>query len=115
MTASVFDRGDIVRVRLNPAEGRGLKGDARPCLVLSPRKFNCFGMTLVAPITQRGDFARVQGFTVPLMGTGTETQGVVLVNSVRMMDLAARDARKIETAPADLVGEVLAVLAAVIE
>lgn len=66
MRTGIFDRGDIVRVRLHPTEG-------------------------------------------------IETQGVVLVNGTRMMDLAARQAQKVEKAPESIVKEVLAVLSAIIE
>ena len=34
---AVFDRGDIVRVRLDPVEGHEMRGDARPALVLTTR------------------------------------------------------------------------------
>lgn len=112
---SVYDRGDIVRVNLNPVAGSEVQGNSRPCLVLSVRAFNRLGSTLVAPITQGGNYSRVQGFTVPLMGTGTETQGVVLINGVRMMDLRARQSRKVESAPEELVNEVLAKLQTIIE
>lgn len=112
---SVYDRGDIVRVNLNPVSGSEASGDFRPCLVLSVKAFNRLGSTLVAPITQGGNYSRVHGFTVPLMGTGTETQGVVLINGVRMIDLRARSSRKVESAPRELVEEVLARLQAVIE
>lgn len=112
---ALFHRGDIVRVCLNPTAGKEQQGDFRPCLVLSPKAFNKLGMTLIAPITQGGDFARVKGFTASLMGTGTETQGVVLINGIRMVDLVARKAKKIESAPDDLVDEVLAILNTIIE
>ena len=52
---AVFDRGDIVRVRLDPVEGHEMRGDARPALVLTTRDFNRLGDVLVAPITQGGD------------------------------------------------------------
>lgn len=110
-----FDRGDIIRLCLNPTAGRELQGDFRPALVLSPQKFNALGMTLVAPITQGGDFSRYAGFAVTLSGTGTQTQGAVLVNMVRMMDVAARSAEKIETAPAVVVEEALMRLEAILE
>lgn len=112
-----FERGDIIRVCLNPTSGRELQGDFRPALVLSPQKFNALGMTLVAPITQGGDFSRVAGFAVTLLGTGTSTstQGVILVNMIRMMDVAARGAEKIETVPASVIDEVLVRLAAILE
>jgi len=46
-----FDRGDIVRVSLNPTAGREQQGDFRPALVLSPATFNALGVASVAPIT----------------------------------------------------------------
>ncbi len=113
--ATIFEQGDIVRVCLNPTVGRELKGDYRPCLVLTPKVVNKFGMTLIAPITQGGDYSRVQGFTATLMGLGTDTQGIVLVSGVRMMDLVARKATKIEKAPLALVNEALAILESMIE
>ncbi len=113
--AAVFDRGDIIRVSLNPTVGRELQGDFRAALVLSKRAFNALGLTLVAPITQGGNFSRVAGFTVSLTAAGTDMQGVVLVNAVRSMDLQERGATKIEKAPDFVVDEVLAKLAAIIE
>jgi mRNA interferase ChpB len=44
------------------------------------------------------------------MGSGTETQGVVLVSAVRTLDLVARHAKKIEVAPDFIVEEALAKL-----
>lgn len=111
----VFNRGDIVRVCLNPVAGKETEGDYRPCLVLSPRSFNQLGLTLVAPISQGGNYARFQGFAVTLLGSGTETQGVVLVNGVKSLDLSARNAKKIEVAPQVVLDESLAILAAIID
>ena len=112
---SVYNRGDIVRIDLNPVAGSEVTGESRPCVVLSVKTFNQLGTTLVAPITQGGNFSRVQGFTVSLMGTGTETQGVILLNGVRMLDLRARITREVEQAPDYVVDEVLAKLQAIIE
>ena len=109
-----FDRGDIVYVSLDPVVGRELQGDMRPALVLSTREFNQLGTALVAPITQGGNIARFAGFAVTLMGAGTKTQGVVLVNAVRMLDLSARHAKKIEAAPDSVVEDALARLGAII-
>lgn len=110
-----FQRGDIVRVSLNPVVGKEQQGEYRPCLVLSPEAFNHLGTALVAPITQGGDFSRYRGFAVPLIGCGTETQGVVLVNGVRMLDLKARQAKRIESVPNDIVEDALARLSAILE
>jgi len=112
---TTFNRGDIVRVNLNPTVGREQQGDFRPALVLSPAAFNLMGVALVAPITQGGDIARYAGFAVPLSGAGTETQGVVLINMVRTLDLAARQAKKIEVAPDFVIDDALARLRAVLD
>ena len=92
-----------------------MQGEMRPALIMSPRKFNALGTALVAPITRDGDNARYAGFAVSLIGAGTQTQGVVLVNAVRVLDLEQRGERKVETAPGALVEEVLAKLQAILE
>src|SRR5580698_1692077 len=103
-----FDRGDIVRVSLNPTAGREAQADFRPALVLSPAAFNALGVALVAPIAQGNDYARFAGFAVPLAGSGTATQGAVLVNLVRTLDLQVREAKRIERAPSAVIDEALA-------
>jgi len=110
-----YERGDIVRVCLNPVLGPEQQGDYRPCLVLSTSDFNQLGMALVAPITQDGDFSRVRGFAVSLNGCGIDTQGTVLVNGIRSIDLDARKATKTESVPDYIVDEALAKLMAIIE
>jgi mRNA interferase ChpB len=110
-----FERGDIVRVNLNPAKGHEQQGDFRPALVLSPAALNVMGVALVAPITQGGNFARYAGFAVPLSGSGTETQGVALVNMIRTLDLEARGARKIERAPIEVINDAMARLQAILD
>ena len=71
---AVFDRGDIVMVRLDPVEGHEMRGANRPALVLSTREFNRLGDVLVIPITQGGDFSRFAGFAVSLSGTCFHTE-----------------------------------------
>ncbi len=111
---AVFDRGDIVVVPLEPTLGHEQRG-TRPALVITTKAFNKLGDTLVAPITQGGDYARFAGFAVTLTGTGCKTQGVALVNKIRMMDLAARRARRIERAPKEVIEDALARLATLLE
>ena len=110
-----YERGDIVKVSLNPISGRELQGDFRPCLVLSTSEFNQLGTVLIAPITQGGNLSRVKGFTVSLSGCGIDTQGVVLINSIRTLDLEARKAKKVESVPGYIVDDVLAHLIAILE
>jgi mRNA interferase ChpB len=103
---AVFDRGDIVSVPLDPVLGHEQRG-TRPALVLTTKNFNRLGDVLVAPITQGGDHARYAGFAVTLTGSGCKTQGVALVNKIRMLDLAARQAKKIERAPSMVIEDAL--------
>ena len=110
----VFDRGDVVSVPLDPAIGHEQKG-TRPALVLSTKNFNKLGDALVAPITQSGDFSRYAGFAVSLTGTGCKTQGVALINKVRMLDLAARKARLVEQVPQAVIDEALGRLMALLD
>lgn len=97
--STVPDRGDIYRVNLNPTAGREQQGDFRPVLVLTPAAFNQITPPICAPITQGGELARVSGFAVTLTGAGLLTQGAVIVSQLRAIDLVARHAKHIETAP----------------
>lgn len=105
--AKPFNRGDIVIVDFEPTRGRETRGAARPALVVSEAAFNQLGLTYVAPITQGGAYARVAGFAVQLLGTGTQTQGVVLVSETKPIDLVERGAKRVETVPVHVTNEVL--------
>lgn len=107
MKRGVPDRGDILHLDLDPTSGREQQG-RRCVLILTVFEFNSFGLALVAPITQGGQFARENGFTVSLMCTGVKTQGTVLCNQVRMLDFKKRGGMFIESAPIAVVEDVLA-------
>jgi mRNA interferase ChpB len=102
-----FERGEIVLVCFAPARGHEQQGVERPALVLSVGAFNQLGMVLVAPITQGGNFARYAGFTVPVSCEEGDVQGVILVSQLRMLDLSARQARRLGIASDEVVEEVL--------
>lgn len=109
-----MDRGDIYHVGLDPIKGREQAG-SRYVLVVSPRDFNRMGTPVVCPVTQGGNFARDRGFAVSLMRAGLNTQGVVLCNQLRVLDLVARGARFLEKAPPEIVEEVLRRIAPIFE
>lgn len=111
---AVFDRGDIVLVPLDPIVGHEQRG-TRPALVLTTKEFNKLGDVLVAPVTQGGDFSRYAGFAVTLSGTGCKTQGVALMNKIRMLDLVSRKARKIERAPQAVIDDAIGRLVALLD
>jgi mRNA interferase ChpB len=106
-------RGDIYLVSLDPTEGREQRG-SRPVLVVSPAEFNeATKLPVICPITSGGDFARRIGFAVPV--TGIKTTGVVRCDQPRVLDLTARNARKVDTLPESIMDEVLARVATIFE
>lgn len=107
-------RGDVIRLDIDPSAGHEQQG-TRPALVLSPEAFNRFGLALACPVTRGGAFARGHAWTVALAGAGLVTDGVVLCNQVRTVDLKARRAQFIEAVPSELVADVLARVATLIE
>ena len=103
-------QGDIVLIALDPTLGTEIRG-TRPVLVLSNQEVNRLGRALVAPITQ-GSFERVAGWAVTLMGCGTQTQGAAVVSQCRVLDWQARQAKRVETVPTEVMEEALARLEA---
>jgi mRNA interferase ChpB len=110
-----MDRGDIYLVSLDPTSGHEQRG-TRPVLIVSPSAFNRLTKTpVVLPITSGGAFARTAGFAVSLMGAGTNTTGIIRCDQPRAMDLGSRKARKLESVPKEIMDEVLAKLATILQ
>jgi len=106
-------RGEIWLVSLDPASGHEQKG-RRPVLIVSPEPFNrVTKVPVVLPITSGGNFARTAGFAVPL--SGTKTTGIIRCDQPRVLDLAARGAKKLESIPDAIMAEVLARIAPIFE
>ena len=106
-------RGDIYMVSLDPTEGREQRG-SRPVLIVSPTAFNeATSLPVICPITSGGEFARRLGFSVTV--TGIKTTGIVRCDQPRVLDVAARNGRKVDTLPAQLMDEVLARVATLFE
>lgn len=106
-------RGDIYMVDLEPTQGREQRGH-RPVVLVSPDEFNrATGLPVVLPITSGGDFARRIGFAVPL--SGIKMTGIVRCDQPRVLDLKARNGRKVDALPPDLMDEILAKVATIFE
>jgi mRNA interferase MazF len=88
----IFEQGDIVLVNFDPTVGHEPKSK-RPALVVSNYEFNrATSMTIVCPIT------RVENaffLHEPLPPTSL-TEGFVVMEQVRALDLEKRGAEKIE-------------------
>ena len=106
-------RGDIYMVSLNPTQGREQQG-YRPVLIVSPTQFNAATkLPVVLPITNGGDCARRIGFAVEI--TGIKTTGLIRCDQPRVLDIAERGGRKVDTLPAALLDDVLARVATLVE
>jgi mRNA interferase ChpB len=80
--------------------------------VVSPDRFNALTrVPIVVPITTGGAFARNAGFAVSLATAGTRTTGVARCDQPRPIDLAARNGRRVESVPQQIIDDVLARLA----
>ena len=104
-----MERGDIFNVDLEPTKGREQRG-RRPVMIVTTKEFNKHSPPIVCPITGGGAAARYAGFAVSLSGAGTRTVGVVLCNQPRVLDVDARNGKRLERAPEYIVDEVLAAL-----
>ena len=106
----MVNQGDIISVNFAPTKGREQSGE-RPALVISNTKYNKqSGFVLACPIT---------GTTRPMnirvkLDERTETQGDILCEQVRIIDLKERSHRIIERAPQDKLQEVYKVVNALI-
>ena len=102
-----MERGDVYLVSLDPTFGHEQQG-RRPVLVISPGKFNRLtGVPVVLPITTGGNFARMAGFAVSLMGAGTRMTGIIRCDQPRALDVRARGGKKVERVPDHIIDEVL--------
>jgi len=114
MRQTTWQRGDIVVADFDPTLGHEQQG-RRPAIVVTQAALNKLGIIGVCPITQGGSAARHTGMAVSLMGTGLQTAGIVLVHQFRMIDPTQRRLTLIERAPDDLIEEVRARVAAMLE
>ncbi|MCL2047474.1 MAG: type II toxin-antitoxin system PemK/MazF family toxin [Defluviitaleaceae bacterium] len=102
----MVSQGDIIIINLSPTKGREQSGE-RPALVISNTKYNKkSGFVLACPITST---TRAIDVRVPL-DSRTKTQGDILCEQVRMIDLTTRPYRIIEAVPRDILQKVYKVV-----
>jgi mRNA interferase ChpB len=106
-------RGDIYLVTLDPTSGHEQRG-YRPVLIVSPAEFNeATKLPVILPITHGGEFAQRIGFAVPI--AGIKTTGFVRCDQPSVLDLQARNGKKVGTLPTAILDEVLARVAPIFE
>ena len=84
-----LQRGEIIKVNLNPTEGREQAGNARPCLIISNTKYNAKrkGIVIVMPITSTMKPDIKMMIPVP---DEAKVYGSVIAEQVRTVDLKTR-------------------------
>jgi mRNA-degrading endonuclease toxin of MazEF toxin-antitoxin module len=88
----------------------------RPVFVISSDSFNrVTGTAIIAAITTGGQFARRNGLAVDLPDYGMKTVGTVRCDQIRTLDLRARIARFVETAPQSVTDDVLDLVVALFD
>ena len=96
-------QGDIVWLQLNPQAGHEEAG-RRPALVVSPKEYNRkVGLALFCPVT-----SQVKGYPFEVfLPSSLATSGAILSDQVKSLDWRVRKAKRLCTAPEEVVEEVL--------
>jgi len=105
-----IQRGEVIRINLNPIEGREQSGNARPCLVLSHNEYNAVrgGIVIVSPITRTVKPEVKIMIPIP---EGFQVQGSIIAEQVRSLDLQTRWWKTTgEVLPRPFVDEIVATL-----
>ena len=99
-------RGDIYHIDLDPTKGKEQRRK-RFAFVLSPTEHNKRRLAIVLPVSQGLTLARSTGFASSLTGTGLNTQGVIICDQPRTLDISARNGRYVESVPDNVTLDVL--------
>jgi len=107
----VPSRGDLVWSQFNPQAGHEQAGH-RPALVISPSSYNRrVGLALCCPVT-----SQVKGYPFEvLLPAGLGVEGAVLSDQLKSLDWRVRKARRIATAPADVLEETVGKILALVD
>ena len=103
-------QGDIILVDFDPTKGREQAG-YRPAVIISQTAYNKKrDLVFICPITSSTKPLR---FRV-LLDERTQTQGDIICEQVRVIDLLARKCKVVERLPKDLFEQVLEAVSAII-
>ncbi len=111
MASYVPSRGDLVWLQFSPQAGHEQAGH-RPALVISPSSYNRrVGLALCCPIT-----SHVKGYPFEvLLPAGLGVEGAVLSDQLKSLDWRVRKARRIASAPADVLEETVGKILALVD
>ena len=105
-------QGDIIWINLDPQSGHEQKG-RRPAIVISKNSFNNFTrtMAMLCPITNTD-----KGVPVHIkLDERTQTDGVIMCDQAKILDLHQRNAEFIEKAPPDIIFEAADIVSGFVE
>ncbi len=106
VTSYVPEAGDIVMLDFDPQIGRE-QAKRRPALVITDQRYNrASGLAIVCPLTSK---RKPYPFALPI--TVDEVEGAVLVDQVKSLDWAKRNARFHSRGDVALLGKVRQYLA----
>ena len=111
MASYVPSCGDLVWLQFNRRAGHEQAGH-RPALVISPSSYNRrVGLALCCPVT-----SQVKGYPFEvLLPAGLGVEGAVLSDQLKSLDWRVRKARRIATAPADVLEETVGKILALVD
>jgi mRNA interferase MazF len=110
MRSYIPQQGDLVALDFDPQSGHEQKG-RWPAIVVSKQIFNeATGLAICCPITNTD---RGVPFHVPLAGRSS-LNGFVMCERVKSLDFRSRHTVRIESAPTELLNDVLALIDAAI-
>jgi len=106
-----YKQGSIVKLNFDPTKGHEQAG-YRPALVVSRTMFNKnMRQIVVCPITSK---SRRFPTRIPL-DDRTQTQGYIICDQIRTLDVDARKPRLVEELPEDLLKRALNMVVAIFE
>ena len=102
-------QGDIILLDFDPIKGREQSG-YHPAVVISQTAYNRVrNMVIICPITNTTKPLRLR----VMLDKRTQTQGDVVCEQVRTIDLLARKCKVVEQLPKDLLKQVLDAVSAI--
>jgi len=107
----MVNQGDIVIVDFDPSIGSEQKG-SRPGVVVSHNTFHSAtnGLAILVPITS----TRKSNFPLHIdLDERTKTQGQIMCEQLKTMDIKIRQLKKVEELPEDLLKKTLKILSLV--
>ena len=105
------NQGDIVYLDFDPQAGHEQKG-RRPCLIVSNSSFHKrTNLAMVCPITSKSS-----GFPTHIaLDSATRTNGEIMCEQAKCLDVLARNASFVETVPNDILDEAIDLICSFVE